>query len=78
MTSTRLVTVTTGSDARAEVFREAITMVLYVSVVEIAELAALPESHFAHGRVTGAVGGKVLTARSVGDRVQMRTRLLRP
>ena len=46
-------------------------MVLYVSVVEIAELAALPESHFAHGRVTGAVGEKVLTARSVGDRVEM-------
>jgi hypothetical protein len=71
MTSTRLVTVTTGSDARAEVFREAITTVSYVSVVEIAELAALPESRFAHGRVAGAVGGKVLTARSVGDRVQM-------
>ena len=35
-------------------------MVLYVSVVEVAELAALPESHFAHGRVTGAVGGQVL------------------
>jgi len=35
-------------------------MVLYVSVVEIAELAALPESHFSHGRVTGAVGGQVL------------------
>jgi hypothetical protein len=35
-------------------------MVLYVSVVEIAELAALPESHFAHGRVSGAVGGQLL------------------
>jgi hypothetical protein len=32
-------------------------MVLYVSVVEIAELA---ESHFAHGRVTGAVGEQLL------------------
>lgn len=35
-------------------------MVLYVSVVEIAELAALPEDHFADGRVTGAVGGQLL------------------
>src|SRR5690349_16303405 len=35
-------------------------MVLYVSVVEIAELAAIPEEHFASGRVTGAVGGKLL------------------
>ena len=35
-------------------------MILYVSVVEIAELAALPESHFALGRVTGATGGKLL------------------
>jgi hypothetical protein len=35
-------------------------MILYVSVVEIAELAALPESHFAHGRVTGAAGGQLL------------------
>jgi len=60
MTSPRLVTATTGSDERAEIFREAITMVLYVSVVEIAELAALPEDHFAHGRVTGAVGGQLL------------------
>ena len=60
MTSPRLLEATTGSDTRAEVFREAITMVLYVSVVEIAELAAIPESHFAHGRVTGAVGGQLL------------------
>jgi len=52
--------VTTGSDARAHIFREAITMVLYVSVVEIAELSALPEGHFASGRVTGAVGGQLL------------------
>lgn len=35
-------------------------MVLYVSVVEIAELAALPEGHFAHGRVTGSVGVQLL------------------
>jgi hypothetical protein len=60
MTTTRLGRVTTRTDARAEVFREAITMVLYVSVVEIAELAAIPEEHFADGRVTGAVGGQLL------------------
>ena len=35
-------------------------MVLYVSVVEIAELAAIPEAHFANGKVTGAVGGQLL------------------
>jgi len=35
-------------------------MVLYVSVVEVAELAAIPEEHFANGRVTGAVGGTLL------------------
>ncbi len=48
------------SEHRAEILREAITMVLYVSVVEIAELAALPESHFEHGGVTGAVGAQLL------------------
>src|SRR5262245_10537118 len=47
-------------EERAEIFREAVTMVLYVSVVEIAELAALPEDHFLHGRVTGPVGVKLL------------------
>jgi hypothetical protein len=35
-------------------------MILYVSVVEIAELAALPESHLAFGRVTGPVGDHLL------------------
>jgi hypothetical protein len=35
-------------------------MVLYVSVVEIAELAAIPEEHLAGGHVTGAVGGQLL------------------
>lgn len=35
-------------------------MILYVSVVEIAELAALPESHLAFGRVTGPVGAHLL------------------
>jgi len=33
-----------SAEARAEILREAVTMVLYVSVVEIAELAALPEA----------------------------------
>jgi hypothetical protein len=47
-------------EARVEVLREAATMVLYVSVVEIAEFAALPEDHFAHGRVAGPVGGQLL------------------
>jgi hypothetical protein len=60
MTSTRLGDVTTRTEARAEIFREAVTMILYVSVIEIAELAALPEDHFAHARVTGAVGGQLL------------------
>ena len=49
-----------GSDERSEILREATVMILYVSVVEIAELAALPEDHFANGRVTGAVGGQLL------------------
>lgn len=35
-------------------------MVLYVSVVEIAELASLPESHGPHGHVTGPAGGALL------------------
>jgi hypothetical protein len=47
-------------EEHAELLREAATMVLYVSVVEIAELAALPESHFGGGRVTGPVGGQLL------------------
>jgi hypothetical protein len=45
---------------RTHLVREAATMVLYVSVVEIAELAAIPEEHFAHGRATGPVGGALL------------------
>src|SRR5260221_861671 len=49
-----------GSETRTEILGEAITMVLYVSVVEIAELAAIPETHFAHGKVTGAVGAQLL------------------
>jgi hypothetical protein len=47
-------------EERSELLREAATMVLYVSVVEIAELAALPEGHFGHGRVTGPVGAQLL------------------
>lgn len=49
-----------GSDERAEILREATTMVLYVSVVEIAELAALPETHFSNGQVTGPVGASLI------------------
>jgi hypothetical protein len=44
----------------AGLLHEAVIMVLYVSVVEIAELAALPEDHFASGRVTGPVGVQLL------------------
>jgi hypothetical protein len=61
ITRTRLVGFAAAAETpRAEVFREAITMVLYVSVVEIAELAAIPETHGAHGTVTGAVGAQLL------------------
>ena len=35
-------------------------MVLYVSVVEIAELASIPESHLSGGHVTGPVGVPLL------------------
>jgi hypothetical protein len=52
--------VATRTDERAEILREATTMVLYVSVVEIAELAALPESHFSNGHVTGPVGASLI------------------
>src|SRR5262245_45329983 len=45
---------------RTHLMREAATMVLYVSVVEIAELAAIAEENFAQGRVTGPVGGALL------------------
>ena len=53
-------TFTLDHEARTEIFREAVTMVLYVSVVEIAELAAIPEQHLAGGRVTGPVGASLL------------------
>jgi hypothetical protein len=48
------------SPEHAEIVREGVTMVLYVSVVEIAELAALPEAHFPGGRVTGPISGQLL------------------
>jgi hypothetical protein len=35
-------------------------MVLYVSVVEIAELASIPESHLSGGHVTGPAGAQLL------------------
>ncbi len=47
-------------EQRRELVREATVMILYVSVVEIAELAALPESHLAFGRVTGPAGDRLL------------------
>jgi len=40
-------------DERIEAIHEATVMILYVSVVEIAELAALPETHFPDGHVSG-------------------------
>jgi hypothetical protein len=48
------------STLRTHLWREATVMVLYVCVIEIAELAALPETHFANGRVTGPVHGLLL------------------
>src|SRR3954447_20676995 len=60
MTADTLLARASRTEARAEIFREAITMVLYVSVVEIAELAAVPERHFSNGSVTGPVGDKLL------------------
>src|SRR6266550_4396789 len=49
----------TRSPEHAEIVREALTMVLYVSVVEIAELAALPETHVS-GHATGPVSSELL------------------
>src|SRR5262249_45488541 len=45
---------------RLEILREATVMILYVAVVEIGELASLPEKHFSDGHVTGPVGGQLL------------------
>ena len=49
-----------GAVEQVELLREATTMVLYLSVVEIAEVAALPESRSATGATTGAVGPTLL------------------
>jgi hypothetical protein len=60
MTSTSTTEETLRAEERSEILREAATMILYVSVVEIAELATLPEAHFPNGRVTGPVDGQLL------------------
>jgi len=60
MTAAGLLDRANASESSKELWREFTTMVLYVSVIEIGELAALPERHFAHGKVTGPVGGKLL------------------
>src|SRR5690349_1967948 len=48
---------TKRSHERSELLREATVMILYVSVVEIAELAWLPEQRFADGHVEGTIDG---------------------
>jgi hypothetical protein len=50
----------TLAEHRTELLREAAIMILYVAIVEIATLAALPESNLHHGRTTGTVGGALL------------------
>jgi hypothetical protein len=60
VSDTKVAGVAVPVEARTEIYREAVTMVLYVSVVEIAELAALPEEHFTHGVVSGPVGTQLL------------------
>lgn len=52
--------VLSAGEHRVELLHEATVMVLYVSVIEIAELAALPEGHYAGGHVTGPVDGVLL------------------
>jgi len=47
-------------ESHAEVLHEATTMALYVAVVELAELTALPLSGSVHGEVTGPVGLELL------------------
>ncbi len=49
-----------AAEERVEILREGATMLLYVAVVEIAELTALPEQHFSNGVVTGPVGATLL------------------
>jgi hypothetical protein len=58
-TEARSTLLSTQSPEHAEIVREALTMVLYVSVVEIAELAALPETHVS-GHATGPVSSELL------------------
>jgi len=48
------------SPEHAEIIREAVTMTLYVSVVDIAELAVLPAEHRSGGHVDGPVGAELL------------------
>src|SRR5215470_13931131 len=60
MTDAAVATPEHTSERRTHLLREAATMVLYVSVVEIGELAAIPEEDFVHGRVTGPVGSALL------------------
>ena len=56
----KISTATERSESQVELFREATIMVLYVAVVEIAELAALPERRLGHGEITGPVGSDLL------------------
>jgi hypothetical protein len=45
---------------RTEVLREAAIMMLYVAIVEIAELASLPETHVIRGRLSGPAESDLL------------------
>src|SRR5690242_8828110 len=60
MVSTRMAAHVHQNEERVEIWREAAVMVLYVSVVEIAELAAIPEDHFSNGHASGPVGTTLL------------------
>ncbi len=51
---------TVTGEHRRDLVREATVMVLYVAVIEIGELAALPESHGSDGRVIGPAGAALL------------------
>src|SRR3954453_19584890 len=56
----KISTATERSESQVELFREATIMGLYVAVVEIAELAPLPERRLGHGEITGPVGSDLL------------------
>ena len=60
VTSAVKATLAPGDEHRAQVLQEAATMVLYVAVVEMAELVALPLGDSGHGEVTGPVGLELL------------------